>query len=182
MLYLMKYTLETPRLLLRHWIPSDREGFFQLNSDPIVMENFPHVLTRQESDAVAERFDNFLSERGWGFWAIELKETGEFIGFTGLNIPKIETHFTPCVEIGWRLKKEFWRKGYASEAAAAALEFGFDVLHLEEIIAMTAVQNIASRKVMEKLGMIYDPQGDFDHPMVPVGSHVVRHVLYRIKP
>ncbi len=177
----MKYNLETDRLILRHWTSSDKEGFFELNSDPEVMRNFPKTLTREESDAVADRISGSLTERGWGFWAIELKECGEFIGFTGLNIPKIDTHFTPCVEIGWRLKKEFWNKGYASEAAAASLEFGFDVLKLEEIIAMTAVQNIPSRKVMEKIGMTYDPKGDFDHPMVPQDSHVVRHVLYRIK-
>lgn len=177
----MKYHLETPRLILRHWIPSDREGFFELNSDTEVMRFFPKPLNREESDAVADRIEASLTERGWGLWAIELKENGEFIGFTGLNIPKIDTHFTPCVEIGWRLRKQFWNKGYASEAAAASLEFGFDVLKLEEIIAMTAVQNIPSRKVMEKIGMSYDPKGDFDHPMVPAGSHVVRHVLYRIK-
>jgi RimJ/RimL family protein N-acetyltransferase len=171
--------LSTERLLLRPWRPEDREPFARLNADPRVMEYFPAVLTREESDAGADRIHDHFARRGWGFWAVEIAGVTPFAGFIGLGTPRFEAHFTPCTEIGWRLAAEFWGKGYASEGARAALAFGFDRLGLTEIVSFTAVSNARSRRVMERIGMVRDVSGDFDHPNVPVGSPVRPHVLYR---
>lgn len=176
----MNYPLETPRLILRPWKNEDRAPFAEMGQDPEVMRFFPKLLSREESDAMVDKLQGIIDEKGWGIWALELKSTNEFIGFTGLNIPRFEAHFTPCVEIGWRLKKEFWNKGYATEAARESLRFGFEILKLEEIVAMAVKENVASTNVMVKLGMTYDPTADFDHPLVP-NENLKRHVLYRLK-
>ena len=173
--------LHTERLLLRHWVPGDRDAFAALNADPRVMEFLPSVLTRAESDAVADRFLNHFAQRGYGFWAVEIRGGAPFAGFVGLSVPLFEAHFTPCVEIGWRLAYAHWNHGYASEAARAALRFGFDILHVDEIVAFTVPPNRRSRRVMEKLGMTHDPADDFDHPGLPADYPLRRHVLYRIK-
>ena len=173
--------METDRLLLRRWKPSDVEKFAAMSADPKVMEYFPSCLTREECEIFIERAEEKFETQGFGFWAAELKATESFIGFVGLNIPNLDTNFTPCVEIGWRLAKEHWGFGYATEAAKACLSFGFNQAKLAEILAWTTRGNHPSRKVMERLGMHHDPAEDFDHPGVPVGHFLRPHVLYRIR-
>jgi RimJ/RimL family protein N-acetyltransferase len=171
--------LRTERLLLRQWRDDDFEPFAALNGDPEVMRHFPRTLSRAESDALAERQRTLIAERGWGLWAVEAPEG--FIGFVGLSEPRFEEHFTPAVEVGWRLARHGWRKGYATEAARAAVAYGFGELALDEIVSFTAVVNDRSRGVMERLGMTYDPDDDFDHPALAEGDPLRRHVLYRLK-
>jgi RimJ/RimL family protein N-acetyltransferase len=173
--------LRTERLLLRPWRDEDLAPFAALNADPAVMEHFPSVLTREESDAMAARIRAYFAQRGFGLWALELPERASFIGFTGLAVPDFEAHFTPCVEVGWRLAQGHWGHGYATEAATAALRFGFERLQLEEIVALTVPNNRRSRRVMEKLGMTTKPEDDFDHPRVAQGHPLRRHVLYRVR-
>ncbi|WP_245655925.1 GNAT family N-acetyltransferase [Microtetraspora fusca] len=170
--------IETERLVLRRWRETDREPFAALNADPEVMEYFPSTLTKEQSDALADRLEAEFDECGFGLWAVEL--SGEFIGFTGLSVPRFTAHFTPCVEVGWRLARSAWGHGYASEAARAALDHGFGTIGLKEIVSFTAVVNTRSRRVMERIGMRHDPGGDFDHPALAEGSPLRRHVLYRI--
>jgi RimJ/RimL family protein N-acetyltransferase len=170
--------LTTARLLLRPWRESDLEPFAAMNADPVVMEHFPSVQTREESDAMAERIMAKMASQGWGLWALEVVGGEAFIGFTGLAVPAFEAWFKPCTEIGWRLARSAWGHGYATEAARAALAYGFDTLGLEEIVSFTALTNQRSAAVMERLGMRRD--GEFDHPGIAVGSPVRRHVLYRL--
>lgn len=174
-------TIETERLILRPWKESDLEPFAALNADPKVREYFPGLLSRQESDESVKKVSDHIERCGWGLWAASLIQTGEFIGFIGLEDVYFTAHFTPAVEIGWRLAFEHWSKGYATEGAKGALEFGFQTLKLDQIVAFTAVDNKRSRHVMEKLGMHHDPKEDFDHPKVPEGDPLRRHVLYKIK-
>ncbi|GII31467.1 GNAT family N-acetyltransferase [Planotetraspora mira] len=171
--------LETERLSLRRWRESDREPFAALNADPEVMEHFPALLSRDESDALVGRIEEGFEERGFGLWAVEAE--GAFIGFTGLTVPRFTAGFTPCVEIGWRLARRAWGYGYATEAATAALGDAFGRLGLEEVVSFTAVQNLRSQAVMRRIGMSRDLAGDFDHPVLPEGSPLRRHVLYRIR-
>ncbi|WP_404785325.1 GNAT family N-acetyltransferase [Altericista sp. CCNU0014] len=171
--------LYTQRLRLRQWHPDDKEAFAGLNADPRVMEFFPGCLARAASDAMVERLQSLISERGWGLWAVEIMGTAKFAGFVGLHIPTAELPFSPCVEVGWRLAFEHWGKGYAPEAARAALQFGFEVLHLSEIVSFTALCNRRSRSVMVKLGMREDPK-TFEHPSLPVGHPLREHCLYRL--
>jgi RimJ/RimL family protein N-acetyltransferase len=173
--------VRTERLILRDWRDEDLALFAELNADPEVMEWFPSVLTRAESDVAAERIRRELAERGFGLWAVEAPGVAPFVGFTGLSVPRFSAHFTPCVEIGWRIAREHWGRGYAPEAARAAFAFGFERLGLDEIVSFTAVGNAKSRRVMEKLGMTYDPADDFDHPSLPPGHPLRQHVLYRIR-
>jgi RimJ/RimL family protein N-acetyltransferase len=172
--------IRTSLLLLRRWLPADREPFAALNADPQVREFFPSTMTREESDASVERIERHFEEHGYGWWAVETPGVAPFIGFVGLSIPSIEAHFTPCVETGWRLAVPFWGQGYATEAARAALAFGFDEVHLDQIVSYTTVANVRSRRVIERIGMTYDTAGDFDHPMVAEGHPLRRCVLYRI--
>lgn len=173
--------LESPRLILRRWNESDREPFYQMNSDPDVMRFLPKPLSREESDAMIVRMEEHFERNGFSWWALEKKETREFIGFAGLVIPTFEAHFTPCVEIGWRLAKAHWKNGYATEAAKAALEFGFSKIGLQEIVSLTVPANLPSIAVMERLGMRRNPSDDFDHPKLPLGHELRRHVLYRLR-
>jgi RimJ/RimL family protein N-acetyltransferase len=173
--------LTTERLVLREWRDQDRVPFAALNDDPAVMEHFPTHLTREASDAMADRISAFLDEHGWGLWAVEVRETGEFVGFTGLSIPRFDAPFMPCVEVGWRLARSAWGKGYATEAARASVAHGFGPLGLDEIVAMVVPANERSQGVMRKLGMARDEDADFDHPLIPEGSPVRRHRLYRLK-
>jgi len=172
-------TIETDRLILRRWQASDTEPLARMNSDPRVMEFFPKLLSRAESEAMIATIEQRISRDGFGFWAAELKETKEFIGFIGLNVPGYELPFSPCVEIGWRLAFDSWRNGYAQEGARAALAFGFATARLTEIVSFTTVNNVRSRHVMERIGMRRDEEGDFDHPQLPEGHPLRRHVLYR---
>jgi RimJ/RimL family protein N-acetyltransferase len=173
-------TVRTPRLLMRGWQEADREPFAALNADPEVMEYFPATLTREESDAFADRIAAQLEEQDHGLWALEVKATGEFIGYAGLANPSFEASFTPCTEVGWRLARDAWGHGYATEAARAALRVGFGKLGLAEVVSFTAVGNARSRAVMARLGMSHDPAEDFDHPSLPAGHPLRRHVLYRL--
>jgi RimJ/RimL family protein N-acetyltransferase len=174
--------LRTDRLILRHWRDEDREPFAVLNADPDVMAHFPSHLTREASDAMADRISTFLDERGWGLWAVEVAGTGEFAGFTGLSIPRFDASFMPAVEIGWRLARGAWGRGIASEAARASMEHAFSVLELDEVVAMIVPGNLRSQAVATRLGMVRDEDADFDHPLVPEGSPGRRHWLYRITP
>lgn len=172
----------TPRLLLRRWRESDRAAFAALNADPRVMEFFPSVLSREESDrAVTERIHAHFERYGFGFCAAELRETGAFMGFIGVAVPSFEAHFTPCVEIGWRLSVGYWGRGLATEGAREMVRYAFDELALNELVSLTVPGNIRSRRVMEKLGMTRDPADDFDHPHIPEGHPLRRHVLYRLR-
>ena len=151
-----------------------------MNADARVMRHFPAQLSREESDAVVARIESHFNEHGFGLWAVEIPAVAEFAGFIGLCHPRFEAHFTPCVEIGWRLAAEHWGRGYATEGATAALDFGFNRLGLDEIVSFTAPANMPSRRVMEKLGMTHDPSDDFDHPLLAPGHALRRHVLYRL--
>lgn len=173
-------TIHTPRLVLRQWRPSDRSPWAALNADPVVMELMPALLSAEESAAFADRNEAGLAERGWGLWAVEVPGHAGFIGFVGLNAPRFEAHFTPCVEVGWRLARSAWGHGYATEAARSALGFAFGELGLDEVVSFTSVGNERSRAVMMRLGMTHDPADDFDHPRLPEGDRLRRHVLYRI--
>ena len=168
---------------MRPWQESDLVPFAGLNADPAVMEHFVSALSREESDALASRLQAALSARGWGFWALEIaqgEEAGRFVGFTGLSVPAWDAPFTPCVEIGWRLPRWAWGRGYASEAASEALRFGFVELGLGAVVSFTTEANTRSRAVMERIGMSRDPSDDFDHPNVPADDPHLRHVLYRL--
>jgi RimJ/RimL family protein N-acetyltransferase len=172
--------LRTERLVLRSWQESDLDPWATMNADPQVREHFPDLLTREQSAASMARFQAELDQRGYGLWAVEVRASGEFIGFTGLDPVDAHMPFTG-VEIGWRLIRSAWGHGYATEAAQACLAFGFNVLGLPEIVSMTATTNLRSQAVMRRIGMTRDPAADFDHPNVPAGP-VRRHVLYRIRP
>ena len=172
-------TLYTPRLRLRPWRDDDLPAFAALNADPRVMEFFAKPLDRAESDAMVARVRGHFARHGFGFWAVEAPGVADLVGLVGLAVPSFEAHFTPCVEIGWRLAHAYWGRGYATEAARAALEFGLRGLALDEIVAFTATANLRSRAVMERLGMTRSPADDFDHPALPEGHPLRRHVLYR---
>jgi RimJ/RimL family protein N-acetyltransferase len=160
--------LRTPRLLLREWREADLEPFAALNADPRVMEFFPAVLTRAQSDRfVRARILPQFAERGYGLWAVEVPGVTPFAGFVGLLEQTFPAAFTPCVEVGWRLDAPYWGHGYATEGARAALSYGFGVAGLEEIVSMTALTNTRSIAVMERLGM--RRAGEFEHPNVPAG-------------
>lgn len=171
--------LETKRLILRNWTDADLEPFSEMCADHDVMKYFPSVLTSEESMDMARKIRSLISARDWGFWAVELKENSRFIGFVGLHVPKPYLPFSPCVEIGWRLSKEYWGNGYASEAAKVSVDFGFSQLKLNEIVAFTAAINRPSIRVMERIGMS-NTGLDFVHPDVPVNSKLSHHVLFKI--
>lgn len=171
----------TARTLLRAWRPADRDPFAALNADPEVMEHFPEVLDRTESDAIADRIETHFDLHGFGLWALEIPGVTAFAGFVGLAVPRFEATFTPCVEIGWRLARSTWGHGYATEAARAVARFGFDDVGLDEIVSFTSVDNHRSRRVMERIGMTRDREADFDHPNVPAAWVGRRHVLYRLR-
>jgi RimJ/RimL family protein N-acetyltransferase len=173
-------TLRTDRLTLRQWRDSDRGPFAAINADPRVMEFFLAPLTRSQSDAVVDRFSAELERGGHAPWALERNADQAFIGFTGFWVPRFEAHFTPCVEIGWRLAVAAWGRGYATEAAFAALGHAFGTRGLDELVSFTPVANERSIRVMERIGMTHDPADDFDHPSFPVGHPLRRHVLYRL--
>ncbi len=150
-----------------------------MNADRRVMEFFPAPLTRQESEAAAGRIRGHFDAHGFGLWAVELVGSAPFVGFTGLMPPRFGAAFTPCIEVGWRFAFAHWGQGYATEAGQAALSFGFEHLGLAEIVSFTATSNVRSQRVMQKIGMRRDPSADFDHPLIPEGHPLRRHVLYR---
>jgi RimJ/RimL family protein N-acetyltransferase len=172
--------LVTARLLMRRWHAADQRPFAAMNADPRVMEHFPGTLTRIESDRLIAGIEAGFERHGYGLWALEVRAGGEFVGFTGLQTPSFQAHFTPAVEVGWRLARSAWGQGYATEAGLAALAFGFQEVGLGEIVAFTSTPNLRSRSVMERIGMTHDPTDDFDHPRLPRGDRLRRHLLYRI--
>lgn len=166
--------IRTERLLLRRWREQDRAPFAALNADPVVMEHFPAALTREESDALVERIEAGFAQHGFGLWVVEVD--GATVGFTGLSVPGFDPGL---VEVGWRLARSAWGHGYAAEAARAAIAHGRG-LGVGEVVSFTAVGNLRSRAVMERIGMTHDPADDFDHPALPEGHRLRRHVLYRL--
>jgi RimJ/RimL family protein N-acetyltransferase len=177
----MHMELVTHRLLLRRWRPEDREPFARLNADLRVMEFFPALMSREESDQQIERFERNFEEHGFGMWAVERHNAPGCIGCIGLLVVDFEAPFTPCVEIGWKLAAEYWGLGFATEGARESLRYGFTKLALGEIFSFTTVANARSRRVMEKIGLHHDPAGDFDYVKLPEGHPLRRHVLYRAK-
>jgi RimJ/RimL family protein N-acetyltransferase len=172
--------IRTPRLILREWRDSDFEPFAAMNSDRRVMEFLPAPLERSASDVLALRIRNEFVGRKFGRWAVEVPGVAPFIGYIGLSVPNFTAFFTPCVEIGWRLAFPHWGRGYATEGARAAIDHGFKEAGLDEIVAFTVPSNVRSVRVMEKIGMKRNPAEDFDHPALPRGHKLHRHVLYRI--
>lgn len=173
--------IETQRLRLRGWESRDREPFARINGDPRVMEFFPAPLARAESDTMVEGIEGHFRAHGFGLYALELRQGQEFIGFAGLSVPAFRARFTPCVEIGWRLAAEHWGCGLATEAARAVVGHAFHSLGLDSLVSFTVPANVRSRRVMEKIGMTHDPGDDFDHPSLPEGDPLRRHVLYRLQ-
>lgn len=171
--------IETSRLKLRDWKDSDLEPFRQLNADEEVMKFFPKTLSKEESDGFCQAIITEIKECGFGLYAVEMKETKEFIGFIGFHRATFESDFTPCIEIGWRLKKEAWGKGYATEGAKACLEYGFEELGFDEIFSFTADINEPSKQVMRKIGLGFVKE--FDHPKVNPESMLRKHVLYYVQ-
>jgi RimJ/RimL family protein N-acetyltransferase len=169
--------LETARLILRDWREEDIPTFAAMGADPDVMRHFPRLLSYDEAATMARRIRASLARDGWGLWAVEIKDGAPFIGFVGLSKPE----FRDDIEIGWRLAPSAWGHGYATEAARAAVAFGFTTLALPEIVSFTVPANLPSQRVMERLGMTRDPSADFDHPNVPIGSPLRRHWLWRLK-
>jgi RimJ/RimL family protein N-acetyltransferase len=171
--------LSTPRLVLRRWRDADLAPFHAINCDPSVMRHLPKPLDRFESDALVERIRDHFAAHGFGLWAVEVPGQVDFIGFVGLSIPRFDAHFTPCVEIGWRLDCRYWGQGFATEAATRALDFAFSSLGLHEVVSFTVPANHRSRRVMERIGMSRSEADDFEHPLLPQGHPLRKHVLYR---
>ena len=171
--------------LLFHLLAQAAAGRFAeasaMLADPEVMRFLGGPQSETEAEAVSRRIADHWAEHGFGLWAVEVVETGTFAGFTGLSRPGFDAPFAPAVEVGWRLAREAWGRGYATEAARAAAGYGFGAAGLEEIVSFTAVANVRSRAVMERLGMTRHPRDDFDHPLVPEGHPLRRHVLYRLR-
>ena len=176
----MERTVHSARLILRRWSESDRVPFQEMNADPRVMEFFPALLTPEETDASIARIARHFDRHGFGLYAAELMETRAFIGYIGLSVPAFEAPFIPAVEIGWRLASEYWGRGLATEGAREVVRFAFETLQLPSLVSFTAPANLRSRRVMENIGMVLDPAGDFDHPRLPEGHRLRRHVLYRL--
>jgi RimJ/RimL family protein N-acetyltransferase len=172
--------LSSSRIRLRRWCDADRDAFAALNSDARVMEFFPALLTRAQSDAMIDFVEGHFRQHDFGLWAVEVPGVAPFVGFTGLLVKRFAAHFTPCVEVGWRLAFVHWGRGYATEAARLALGHGFATLGLSDVVSYTTIANRRSRAVMERLGMRRDPAEDFDHPELPEGHPLRRHVLYRL--
>jgi RimJ/RimL family protein N-acetyltransferase len=165
------------QVTLRQWRDCDLEPYAAMNADPAVMRYFPALLTHEQSEVSLNRQRALIEQRGWGLWALDVD--GTFAGFTGLSVPTFEAGFMPCVEAGWRLRREYWGQGIAYRAALSALDYGFRVLKLSQIVSFTAAVNVPSRRLMERLGFVHDPASDFEHPSIPQGNELRHHVLYR---
>lgn len=172
-------TLETERLYLRQWQPSDLAIFANMNADPEVMQYFPKLLSATVSDVIANKCQQLITDNGWGFWAVSIKQSHTFIGFVGLNETHADMPCAPCVEIAWRLRKEFWGQGYATEAAHASLKFGFETLALADIVAFTSTINQRSQQLMARIGMT-NTQDNFYHPALSCTHRLAEQVLYKI--
>jgi RimJ/RimL family protein N-acetyltransferase len=173
------FEFDTERLAFRAWQDKHRAPFAAMNADPEVMRYFPALLSSEQSNAGIDIWRQQFADKGWSNWAVELLETGEFMGFIGLSVPRRQLPFSPCVEIGWRLKRTTWGKGYATEGAKQCLRIGFEQLGLEEVVSFTTLTNRASVKVMQRIGMT-NANANFEHPAVPEGHPLRAHCLYRI--
>ena len=173
--------IATDRLILRDWTESDLAPFAEMNACPQVCEFLSRTLSKEQSDTFVRNIADHFRGNGYGLYALEVKASGTFIGFTGLSVPSFAAHFMPTVEIGWRLARAYWGQGYATEAAKAVIAHGFDRLGLREIVSFTVPANMRSRAVMEKIGLRRDGRDDFDHPKLPEGHRLRRHVLYRLQ-
>ena len=173
--------LRTARTLLRDWRDGDLPAWVAMNADPAVRRFFPSIQTEDEALSEAARIRANIAQRGWGVWALQIPGAIEFAGFVGLNVPNFEAPFMPAIEMGWRLSRDAWGQGWASEAAAAAAAFAFDNLELDELVAYTTPDNEPSRRVMQRIGMRHDAAGDFDRPGLDSSQPVRRHVLYRLR-
>lgn len=171
--------LKADKLLLRQWIPADLPEFARMNADPKVMEFFPEILEKSQSDQLGEKIRLDIESQGWGLWAIELLENHSFIGFAGLNKVDFGLDFTPCIEIGWRLDRTWWGKGYATQAANRVLQFAFTQAKFAEIYSFTSIKNIRSRKLMQRINMVNTNQY-FDHPGLNSNHPLAKHVLYKL--
>jgi len=174
-------TIETARLLLRPWRDADVDAWSAMNADPRVMEFFPSAYSREESEEVATRLRKRLDDAGRGWWIVEMKDGGAFAGTIALQSVPFDAHFTPALEVGWRLPFAAWGKGIATEGGGAAIAFAFEQLGYDELVSMTARLNVRSQRVMERLGMTHDPRDDFEHPRIDPGHRLRPHVLYRIR-
>jgi RimJ/RimL family protein N-acetyltransferase len=174
-------SLLTERLILRRWKDADRFPFRRMNADARVAEFLSRARDATASDALMEQVETHFDVHGFGLFAVELRESGEFAGFVGLSVPDFEAAFTPAVEIGWRLAAEHWGKGFATEAAREVLRYGFEDVGLKDVVSFTVSTNVRSRAVMDRLGMVRDAVDDFDHPRLPDGHALRRHVLYRLE-
>ena len=173
--------LRTDRLILRRWRADDAAPFAAMNADPRVMEHFPAPLDRDASDALVERIEQSFDASGYGLWALERRADGAFLGFAGLLDVGFDAPFGPALEVGWRLAAEAWGHGYATEAGRASLVHAFDVIGAAEVVSFTAVVNLPSQRVMQRLGMTHDPTDDFEHPLIAAGDPLRPHVLYRVR-
>lgn len=171
----------TARLRMRRWRADDLDAFASINADPIVMQCFPSPLTRQQTEALIDELEQHFDRHGYSQWALEVKNTGELIGFTGLTDVGGQLPFAPATEVAWRLAANAWGRGYAYEAARAAIDFGWGTAGLTEIVSFTAKPNHRSERLMQRLAMTHDPADDFDHPKLPVADRLRPHVLYRIR-
>lgn len=176
----MTTIIETERLILRTWKKEDADPYFQINQDTKVIEFLPRSLTMEQVNDFITAASNHQEEQSYTLWAACLKETRELIGFIGLNYTTFESNFTPAVEVGWRLGSQYWGKGYATEGAKASLEYGFKQCGLKEIVSFTVPANVKSLRVMEKIGLKRDLNGDFAHPKLPADHKLSHHVLYRL--
>jgi RimJ/RimL family protein N-acetyltransferase len=173
--------IQTERLILRGWRVADLVPFAAMNADPEVMEHFPSLLSREDSDAFVGRQVDGWAANGFGLWVVERSADGAFLGFTGLARPRFDAPFMPAVEVGWRFARAAWGQGYATEAARAAVAHGFEVVGLDQIVSFTSPANVRSWRVMERIGMAHDAADDFDHPRLPEGHPLRRHLLYRLR-
>jgi len=176
----MRNTIRTERLRLRRWRETDRLPLQKINADPRVMEIMPEALPPKASEALIVRFEEHFEHYGFGLFAVDLIEGKTFAGFIGLSVPAFEAPFMPAVEVGWRLAFEYWGRGLATEGARAVVRYGVGSLGIDNIVSFTVPANLRSRRVMEKIGMTHDPRDDFDHPLLPEGHPLRRHVLYRL--
>lgn len=177
----MSIIIETEKLFLRTWEEKDIEPFYSMNQDPKVIECLAGPMDIEQVKVFIKKMNTQQEERNYSLWAVEIKESGEFIGFIGLNYTDWEADFTPAVEVGWRLDSKYWGNGYAPEGAKACLDYGFNKIGLKEIISLTVPFNSNSRRVMEKIGLERDLNGDFIHPKLPKDHRLSQHVLYRLK-
>jgi len=177
----MTENITTERLLLRRWRDADRLPFRSMNADPRVMEFMPGLLSSDASDELILRSEEHFDRHGFGPFAAELRADGAFLGYVSLWVPTFDAHFMPAVEIGWRLNADYWGRGLATEGARALAHHAFTELGLDSLVSFTVPENLRSRRVMEKLGMVHNLRDDFDHPSLPEGHPLRRHVLYRLK-